>query len=117
VRTVCATKTCSTTPRRVVVAHELRGCELRPSGARLGLNDVGLVGRLRDWVGAARYDSPSLEPLDKWKMAINTPVRGAWTQRYLGSSNGSTAAAELRAATPGPQSPSRPEREQTCRSV
>jgi hypothetical protein len=64
------------------------GLDFDPQALASGFNDVGLVGRME-----SSY------------------------RLILASSKGSSAAAELRAATLGPQSPSRPEEEQTCSSV
>jgi hypothetical protein len=45
--------------------------------------EVELHGRKGDQLGPARFDSLSTEPLDKWRLVVNNPVRRAWARRYL----------------------------------
>jgi hypothetical protein len=40
-------------------------------------------GAYGDAVGSRRYQSPSAEPLDKWRTVLANPVRKAWARRYL----------------------------------
>jgi hypothetical protein len=45
--------------------------------------EVQLAGRKGDHLGSARFKSLSTEPLEKWRLVINNPVRRAWARRYL----------------------------------
>lgn len=44
---------------------------------------IDLGGSLGDPTGVNRYRSASLEPLDKWRACLGTPIRRAWCQSYL----------------------------------
>lgn len=45
--------------------------------------EVKLKGRMGDPVGVNKYQIISTESLEKWKNTLNTPVRKAWSHRYI----------------------------------
>jgi len=45
--------------------------------------NVKLKGSYADPTGQKKYNSLSLEPIEKWKETINNPWRKAWCKRYL----------------------------------
>jgi len=46
-------------------------------------SEIQLKGRLGDSLGIRKYNSINQEPLDKWKLNINTPFRKQWCRQYL----------------------------------
>jgi len=46
-------------------------------------SQLDLNGAMGDRAGALHYTSLSTAPLTKWRAVINTPIRRAWTRRYL----------------------------------
>lgn len=45
--------------------------------------EVSVAGRVGDPTGVEQYDHLSSEPLVKWRTHLNTPIRKAWSRRYL----------------------------------
>lgn len=45
--------------------------------------EVSVAGNVGDRTGTRDYDSVSTEPLEKWRQHLASPVRKAWTRRYL----------------------------------
>lgn len=45
--------------------------------------NVELVGRWGDHSGTRKYSEVSADPLERWRLILNNPVRKAWCRRYL----------------------------------